>query len=214
MLATVPFPTRTSALPTAPRGVVHRAAQALVPPRDPATRDDGELVARAAIGDDRAFAELVRRHSRLLRAVASEILPGSGDVDDVVQDAFVAAWMGMGRVLDGDAIVGWLVTTVRRRSVDRLRSADHRRRGDLVDEPAELHEQCPDVVAERASMLAAARRLLDTMPEVQRRSWELRHLEQLGYREIADRLGIRESTVRGQIARARARLRAERTAWN
>lgn len=205
MLATLTHPTRTSGqTPVLPFPVARPSA---------ALAADRELVSRASHGDDRAFAELVRRHSARLRAVASTVLPGTSDVDDVVQETFIAAWTGLGSVVDGDAVIGWLMTTARRRSIDRLRSLEHRNRGELVDEPVEEHDRCPDAVAVRAALLAAARRLLDTLPVVQRDAWVLRHVERLGYREIAVRLGIPESTVRGQIARARARLRAELAAW-
>ena len=59
------------------------------------------------------------------------------------------------------------------------------------------------------------RELLDTLEEVlkglpadQRRVVELRDLEGMDYREIADQLGIPVGTVRSRLNRARSRMRA------
>ncbi|WIB00456.1 RNA polymerase sigma factor [Curtobacterium sp. MCBA15_012] len=209
MLATLPDPTRTT-LPS--RTTTLDAPPATrVPPSTPATTDDGRLVGRVAAGDDRAFAELVRRHHGLVRAVAAGMLDGSCDVDDVVQDTFVAAWLHLADVVEGDAIAGWLVTTARRRSVDRLRAAAHRRRGEAPEESVAPVDHRPEAVVERASLVAAARRALAAMPPLQRRCWELRHVDGLCYRDVAEVVGLPASTVRGLIARAR--LDAERSSW-
>lgn len=103
-------------LTTAPRPTLDR----LTTP-DP----DDLLVLRAAGGDERAFGELMRRHSALLHGVVHGILRSSSDADDVVQETFIAAWTRLDSVLDGAAIVGWLVTTARRRSYDRLRGSSY-----------------------------------------------------------------------------------------
>lgn len=119
MLATLPDPTRTTT-PSVRR-----------PPPVPASSAGGRgtLVARVATGDDRAFAALVRRHETMLRAVVGRILDGAAEVDDVVQETFLAAWLRMADLVEGDAVAGWLATTARRRSYDRLRprSAPSRR---------------------------------------------------------------------------------------
>lgn len=54
---------------------------------------------------------------------------------------------------------------------------------------------------------------LDRLPETQRRAWTLRELGGLGYDEIAAELDLPVSTVRGALARARARLITELDGW-
>ncbi|MFS0732722.1 RNA polymerase sigma factor [Microbacterium sp. 1P10UB] len=92
---------------------------------------DGMLVLRAAAGDARAFDDIVRRHTALLRATASRILRSSSDVDDAVQDTFIAAWRHLDTLTDGSTIAGWLLTTVRRQCYSQLRSAAQRHRSDF-----------------------------------------------------------------------------------
>ncbi|TPG07161.1 RNA polymerase sigma factor [Curtobacterium flaccumfaciens] len=160
--------------------------------------------ARSGAVDDRAFATIVGRNSALLRTIAVRILRGSSDADDVVQETFIAAWTHLEGLRDADAVTAWLVTTVRRRSFDRLRSAAVRHRTQLDESVAASTEMAPGAVAERASLVAAAQRVIDVMPPAQRQCWELCHLERRSYAEIADALGLPQSTVRGLIARARA----------
>lgn len=191
-------------LTTAPRPTLDR----LTTP-DP----DDLLVLRAAGDDERAFGELMRRHSALLHGVVHGILRSSSDADDVVQETFIAAWTRLDSVLDGAAIVGWLVTTARRRSYDRLRGASRQRPADLQDTIPAAVEHAPDAVAERASLVAEARRVLDRMPAVQRRCWELRHLRGSSYDEIGVELGVPKSTVRGLLARARLVLETDLALW-
>lgn len=191
-------------LTTAPRPALDR----------PTTPDpDDLLVLRAAGGDERAFGELMRRHSALLHGVVHGILRSSSDADDVVQETFIAAWTRLDSVLDGAAIVGWLVTTAQRRSYDRLRGAGRQRPTDLQDTIPAAVEHAPDAVAERASLVAEARRVLDRMPAVQRRCWELRHLRGSTYDEIGVELGVPKSTVRGLLARARLVLETDLALW-
>lgn len=174
---------------------------------------DVPLVSRAAAGDHLAFASIVERTTGLLRAVAVGILRSTSDADDVVQETYVAAWTHLDVVVDGAALSGWLVTTVRRRCYDRLRHAARARWAALDDSLAASIDRDPADVAERGMLVAAAQRVLDGMPPTQRRCWELRHLEHRSYDEIAEALGIPASTVRGQLARARAVVERALAPW-
>jgi RNA polymerase sigma-70 factor (ECF subfamily) len=169
--------------------------------------------ASTGLFEDQAFATIMARNTALLRAIAVRILRGSSDADDVVQETFIAAWTHLDVLQDGDAVTAWLVTTARRRSFDRLRSAAVRYRTQLDDSVAASTEDTPGAVAERTSLVAAAQRILEGMAPAQRRCWELRHLEQRSYAEIAEALGLPQSTVRGQIARARAVIAHSLVLW-
>ncbi|MGU3409786.1 RNA polymerase sigma factor [Microbacterium sp. M1A1_1b] len=209
MTITAPYPTFAGPV-TFPEPPVRRQR---VPARPQLPESGGALVRRAVAGDDRAFATIVRRNAELLRGVATRILRGSSEADDVVQETFIAAWRHLDGVTDGDAITAWLVTTVRRRAFDRLRSAAVQRRADLDESVPASSELAPGDVAERASLVVAAQRVLDGMPAVQRRCWELRHLERHSYDDIAEAMGLPKSTVRGLLARARVVVEQALAPW-
>ncbi|PPF16848.1 RNA polymerase subunit sigma-70 [Rathayibacter sp. AY1A4] len=174
---------------------------------------DRVLVIRAASGDDRAFAAIVNRYSRLLRAIASRTLGSSADVDDVVQETFLAAWTHLDSVIDGDTIAGWLATTTRRRSIDRLRAPASARRSELDEELPALENGDPEAAGRCAALAADARRVLEKMSALQRRCWELRQLHELSYDEIALDLDLTPAAVRGLLARARLLMASELAHW-
>lgn len=183
-----------------------REQHAFAPPAAPAREAPGAV-------DDRAFAMIVGRNAALLRTIAVRILRGSSEADDVVQETFIAAWTHLEELRDADAVTGWLVTTVRRRSFDRLQSAATRYRTQLDETAPVSIDNAPGAVAERASLVAAAQLVIDDMAPMQRRCWELRHLERRSYAEIAEALGLPHSTVRGHIARARAVVDRSLASW-
>src|SRR6478752_7715821 len=57
--------------------------------------DDDDLVARVAAGDDTALRELFGRHAPWLAVRLRAVLPAA-DVEDVLQETFLAAWVGAG----------------------------------------------------------------------------------------------------------------------
>ncbi|KQS14560.1 hypothetical protein ASG04_01495 [Curtobacterium sp. Leaf183] len=218
MLTTVPYRTFVGPLtfadpPVRPAARLRAVAPAVALSRAAAGDADRTLVRRASAGDHRALAQIVRRNAGLLRATALGILRSSSDADDVVQETFIAAWTHLGAMADGAAVTGWLVTTVRRRSYDRLRGSVAQRRTGLDDSMPASTDRAPAAVAERASLVVAAQRVLDAMPSLQRRCWELRHLERHSYEAIALELDVPVSTVRGQLARARVVVERELAPW-
>jgi RNA polymerase sigma factor (sigma-70 family) len=69
---------------------------------------DGDLVRLARDGDPAAFRLLVERHLPMARARAARLCPQPEDADDAVQDAFLQAFLALGRLRDPDRFAGWL----------------------------------------------------------------------------------------------------------
>jgi RNA polymerase sigma-70 factor (ECF subfamily) len=69
---------------------------------------DHSLVERASQGDIDAFEELVRSHMASVYRLSVAILGSEHDAADATQEAFVAAWRGLGRLRDPDRFDAWL----------------------------------------------------------------------------------------------------------
>jgi RNA polymerase sigma factor (sigma-70 family) len=69
---------------------------------------DGDLVRLARAGDPAAFRILVERYLPLARARASRLCPDAGDVEDIVQESFLQAFVALDRLQDPDRFAGWL----------------------------------------------------------------------------------------------------------
>jgi RNA polymerase sigma-70 factor (ECF subfamily) len=162
--------------------------------------NDDELITRLAGGDDTALRELFGRHAPLLAARLRAVLPAS-DVEDVLQETFLAAWRGAGSYRAEDKAGGWLWGIARRQAALLLR-----RRGpataalpDLVGpgDPAQL--------VTTAAQLASA---VSVLSPADREVWQLMYVEDRPVAEVARLAGVPEGTVKSRAHRARRLLRA------
>ncbi|GAA2364859.1 hypothetical protein GCM10010246_66610 [Streptomyces cuspidosporus] len=162
-------------------------------------------------GDTEAYAELMRAHAPIAHRTA--VLLGAGaDAEDVVQDAFVKAYLALGGFREGAAFRPWLLRIVANETSNALRSARRMRTADREAaalggaEPAIPDCADPAVAAladeRRAELLAA----LDQLSEPQRRVVTYRYLLDLDEAETAQALGWPRGTVKSRLSRALRRL--------
>lgn len=174
--------------------------------------EDALLADRAADGDARAFAVLVRRHGGMLRAYARRLLGSNAASDDVVQEALITAWQQLPELRDRAAVRGWLVRVTSRKAIDVLRA--QRQHADIDDHEAAAPTGAgPEAMADAGALAESLQDALQALPEPQRRVWTMRELGGLGYDEIAEELDVPVSTVRGQLARARSTLVRQLDGW-
>lgn len=177
---------------------------------------DGLLAKRASDGDEHAFEVLLRRHLSLLTAYATRLTGSRVDAYDAVQEASVAIWRELPRLTTPDAVKGWMMRIVSRKSFDLIRS--RKPTADLDDEAvvAQLpvdHASDPLLISTNADAMAGLKSALGRLPALQRQAWLLREVGGESYGEIADHLGISTPAARGQLARARETLTREMEAW-
>jgi len=141
------------------------------------------------------------------------MLGSRSDADDVVQDAYLR-WH---RVHTDDirSPEAWLVTTVTRLSIDRLRQARIEREtyvGPWLPEPLIATESPPaDAASELASSLSVAFLVvLERLGPEERAAFLLHEVFDSGYDEIAQTLGKSEAACRQLVSRARKRVHEER----
>jgi RNA polymerase sigma-70 factor (ECF subfamily) len=191
--------------------------------------DTDELLRRADQGDRSAVGQLMDRHrSRLRQMVAVRIDPRLAarvDPSDVVQEALAEASQKLPEYLRERPLpfypwlrqIAWetLVDMHTRHLAVQKRSLTREGRGDLVlpDESAmQLVDRLvgtgtsPSRQATRQEMRQRVRAALERLPVHDREVVILRHLEQLGFVEIAGVLGISEAATRSRYRRAVERL--------
>jgi RNA polymerase sigma factor (sigma-70 family) len=172
--------------------------------------EDAELVALAGDGDVAAYETLVARYQDIAVRAAYLITRDGADAEDVVQEAFVKAYLALPRFRNDAPFRPWILTIVANEARNRARSA--RRRASLAlraaAEPEEAAPSPEAAVLEREEQRA----LLDAVER-------LRESDRLviGYRfflglseaETAAALDWRRGTVKSRLSRALARLRRE-----
>jgi RNA polymerase sigma-70 factor (ECF subfamily) len=162
--------------------------------------DDDELITRLAGGDDTALRELFGRHAPLLAARLRAVLPAS-DVEDVLQETFLAVWKGARSYRPEDKAGAWLWGIARRQAALLLR-----RRGPATAALPDLLEAGdPAQLVTTASQLASA---VGALSPADRVVWQLMYVEDRPVAEVARLAGVPEGTVKSRAHRARRLLRA------
>lgn len=176
--------------------------------------DDGLLIARAAEGDDDAFAVLVHRHSAPLLALAYHMLGNLSDAEEAVQDALISAWRRLPEFRGDATFRTWMYRIVTNRCLNVSRGHAPSVSLDAVPEPT-AHDVSgePARAAESAAVTAALAQALRGLRPAQRACWVLRELHGLSYEEIAQMVGENKQTVRGRLFRARRTLMKEMASW-
>lgn len=183
--------------------------------------EDKMLVRRARTGDQRAYAELVKRHRRGIERLIRPICRNSSsdEIEDLVQEALTKALTHLDSYSEEYAFSTWLYRIATNHAIDHLR----RRRlsmfsisavsgGDRGEDDSskdlELSDNSwvPDDVllaSERTKLIEEA---IEQLPENYRRIIKLRHNDDLEYDEIARKLNLPMGTVKVHLHRARAAL--------
>lgn len=175
-----------------------------------------ELVAAARRGDQNAFGQLVADNQAMVYSLAYRMTGHADDAEDLAQEAFLNAWRGLDKFRGQSSFSTWLYRLTSNVCVDFLRKK--KRRGELsmtLEEDGEEERQAditderwsPQEEVERQETREAVRQGLAALSPDHREVLLLRELEGLSYREIGQRLGLEEGTVKSRIARGRLALR-------
>jgi RNA polymerase sigma-70 factor, ECF subfamily len=171
---------------------------------------DGELVRLARDGDPVAFRLLVERHQPMARARAAAVCRNRSDVDDIVQESFLQAFVALDRLRDPDRFAGWLAGIVLNISRNLQRHAPPVLLPEWPEppptSPSPLHLAAADGTPsaddiDRADALRAA---IASLPAGQRRAVALYYYAD----QPADRIAESAGAARASLHKARLRLRA------
>lgn len=167
---------------------------------------DRQLVRRVRRGDPTAFDALVRRYLKPALAVAWEFTESLDDAEDVVQDAFHRALRGLDGFDDSRPFRPWFFTIVR--NVGRNAVAwNNRWDTEPVAETLPAKEASALSEIERWEIRKRVGDGLALLSPMQQSCFRLCDLEDYNAGEVAEMLGLKESTVRVHLFRARQTLR-------
>jgi RNA polymerase sigma-70 factor (ECF subfamily) len=172
---------------------------------------ESQLIDESLRGNTSAFGELVRIHQdRLFNAVA-HFVGNTTEAEDVVQEAFVQAYVKLNTFQRTSAFYTWLYriafnTAVSRKRRKHLTASVDSNREQTGDEPADPGE-APDSRLLRSEQAVQVRHALELLTEEHRAILVLREIEGLEYEAIGSALNINVGTVRSRLHRARTALR-------
>jgi RNA polymerase sigma-70 factor, ECF subfamily len=189
-----------------------RSPAALIEVPDGPRAAEAALLVKARCGDVAAFEELAREHVDRLFAVALRLVGHRAEAEDVVQEALLRAWRGIGRFRGRSAFFTWLYRIVineanrsRERGARRLQTldlADEQLQGDRSLDPG------PARWAECLELCAALQDAMLALPLPYRTAVVLRDVEGLSIREAAGIVGVGEAAFKSRLHEARLKIRA------
>lgn len=179
------------------------------------SKRDAEQVEKVLAGDQAAYEPLVETYQgRIFAFVAGRIRDFSA-TEDIVQNAFVEAYMHLKSLKSPEKFSGWLrgiALNLSNKWLQKKRpivSIDDTSR-DITPDVSEFPlPDLPDEALEKTETKEAVIAAIDTLPDIYRESVLLHYMEGMTYPEIAAFLDIPESTVTGRLQVARNRLRDE-----
>ncbi len=183
---------------------------------------DEEVVAQARGGSRPAFAELVRRHSRLVYRVAFRLSGNHSDAEEISQDAFLQLHRKLDSFKGDSKFSTWLYSVTLNAALMHLRERRRHVAERINDYLPQFDDSGTlarldfdyskaaraDELVERQQLAVAALAAVSGLPEAYRLPYVLRDLEGLNTEETAALLGLDATLVRQRLHRARLILRA------
>ena len=171
-----------------------------------------DLVAAARDGDKAAFDELVRVTSKDTYTLAFRLVGNEEDARDVVQEAYLRAYKGIGKFRGDAQFTTWLYRITANCASTHLGKRRKHRHDELPEDDGAMYADVDATRDPLASVVASSLRerltlALDDLPPKLRSVVVLRDVYDLPHEAIAAELGISETAAKVRLHRARRKLR-------
>jgi RNA polymerase sigma-70 factor (ECF subfamily) len=182
----------------------------LARPEDRST--ETELIAQARAGDVEAFGRLAGAHTDHLYTVVLRLVGDRGEAEDVVQEALLRAWRGIGRFQGRSLFFTWLYRIAVNEANRALDKRSQRGRSvDVEDDSIVLPAPSAHEPANQAEHHELRRALDHAIAELDgpyRTALVLRDIEGFSTREAAEIVGVGEAAFKSRLHQARLKVRA------
>jgi RNA polymerase sigma-70 factor (ECF subfamily) len=185
--------------------------------------DEAPFVAQARKGDDRAFAELVKRYEAKIFRLAQHITQNREDAEDVLQETFLRAYEHLDQFQGNSKFYTWVVRIavnqalmkLRRRRTDKSVSLDETidTGEDTVTREIAAWDEDPEQRFSREELGEILDSAIQTLAPAYRSVFLLRDVDDLSTEETAEALGLSVPAVKSRLLRARLQLREKLTRY-
>jgi RNA polymerase sigma-70 factor (ECF subfamily) len=174
---------------------------------------DASLVERCLSGEDAAWEDMVRVHTRRVYSLCYRFTGRDSEAQDLTQEVFLRVFRSLKTFRLGEAtLVAWMTRLTRNLLIDHYRRTRLERATDSIEDQLPVLEdrgsagsRTDGLVSGREASELLQRALGKLSPEL-RETVILRDIEELEYREIAQVLKVPEGTVKSRLNRGRAEL--------
>ncbi len=162
------------------------------------TREE-KLVKLAAAGDREAFTELVRQNEEILARTALALLRDPEDGADAVQEAVLAAWLGLPKLKQPRYFRTWLLRILIRKCGAARKEREKHRHGELEETAAVEKEDRDEALDARAAF--------DRLSPEDRLVLGLFYGDGLSIKELSAALRVTQAAAKARLYRGRERFR-------
>ncbi|ERJ58992.1 MULTISPECIES: RNA polymerase sigma factor [Sphingobacterium] len=164
---------------------------------------DQQLVILLKKEDRLAFAEIYERYAIVLYYKVNQILRDEDASKDVIQDLFTFIWERSDNLDENQNLSGYLYIASRSRVLNLIQKG--KTKSDYLSEIGKFSEIVANETLEKLDekeLLRLVTNEIDKLPTKMREVFQLSRIEDLSHREIAQKLGISETTVKKQVQNA------------
>lgn len=148
-----------------------------------------------------------------LFATARRILSEEEDAEDAVQEVLLKLWYIRESLCNYDNVEAFVTTVTKNHCLDKLKVK--KRTEGMTDSVMGMHsDYTPYELTERNNTHEIIKRIIDTLPSLQREIIRMKDMEEYEVDEIAEITGTKPEAVRMNLSRARKKVREEFYKWN
>ena len=168
-----------------------------------------------------AFRSLVERHQRRAFAIALALVRDENDARELVQEAFLRVYKGLGTFQGSSSFFTWLYRIITNLSIDLIRKPGRHLTADIDDARLENTDDAqetdfpfisrvdggdPADVVRRREIASRLHLALEALPSYHRGVIVMREIEGLSYEEMAQAMGVSKGTIMSRLFHARQKL--------
>lgn len=172
------------------------------------------LIARAAKGDDAAFAELYALTSRKMRKTISTVYPRGTDIEDILQDAYFKIWRSAQNFdPDRSSPISWMSVIVRNTAIDalRLKTLPTTDLDLALSIPEQVPDSADDFDYDRARPIAAT--AIRQLPHDRQTLLSLAYIDGESRQSLSKRFGVPVGTIKTWLRRTLETVRTDCAAF-
>jgi RNA polymerase sigma-70 factor (ECF subfamily) len=166
-----------------------------------------EILSGCKNGDQEAWNMLINAYSKAVYNIALNFFADKDIAADVTQDIFLKVYHNLEKFKEEKNFTAWLFTISKNYCIDYWRkNKKYFQTNQELNEKISAHNQTPEDNSIRESEIVELRKKIAQLEPELRVILILRDIQELSYREIADKFSIPEGTVKSRINRARVKL--------
>jgi RNA polymerase sigma factor (sigma-70 family) len=163
------------------------------------------LIERCRAGEREAFYKIYKLYSKAMYNVSFRIIGREDDAEDVLQESFISAFKNLQNYRAESSFGSWMKKIVVNKAINVL---NKRKMEALPDhEDWDVAEEEEPVEYGSGLTVESVKRAIEQLPDGYRSVLSLYLLEGYDHQEIAEIMGITESTSKSQLNRAKSKLR-------